>query len=344
MTVRGLVDISEIGPTLTHEHIFWDARQFWDPSEFDDPSLGEQPFEPRFGGLARWNGSAFRDDLHQSPDTDYELVSDEVREFVAAGGSCIVELSSHGLNPYPEALRRLSIDLGIHIVEGCSFYVHAFHPDWVETADVDALEEHLLRNVQQGVDGTDVRPGIIGEIGTSEELQPCEELILRAGARVARKTGLPINVHCHPPKLPVVMRILDILEEEGHDLTHTSLSHLDEISDLDYHQTVLRRGVITGFDSFGQDGYFEPSWKSRSDLAKMRTMVELMELGYEDQLVVSQDMGKKHYLLRFGGMGYDHVLRRIVPRLKSVFGVGHKSIEKLLVHNPRRLLAIANPH
>lgn len=38
--------------------------------------------------------------------------------------------------------------------------------------------------------------------------------------------------------------------------------------------------------------------------------------------LMSQDMGKKHYLLRFGGMGYDHVMRPIVPRLKDSFGAG----------------------
>ncbi len=50
-------------------------------------------------------------------------------------------------------------------------------------------------------------------------------------------------------------------------------------------------------------------------------------------------MGKKHYLLRFGGMGYDHVMRRIVPRLKDSFGLTDELIHKLMVTNPRRLLA-----
>jgi phosphotriesterase-related protein len=116
------------------------------------------------------------------------------------------------------------------------------------------------------------------------------------------------------------------------------VSHLDEISDLDYHVRALERGVTTGFDSFGQDGYFTPTWKSRSDLAKMTTMVALAEMGYDDQLVLSQDMGKKHYLLRFGGMGYDHVLRRVLPRLRGCFGLTDGVLDKLLVSNPRRLL------
>ena len=105
MTVRGPVEPGELGPTLTHEHVFWDAREGWDPSELADPEVGSLPFEARFGGLARWNGSAFRDDLHQSPDTEYDMVAEEVREFVRAGGGCIVEMSNVGLKPSPAGLR-----------------------------------------------------------------------------------------------------------------------------------------------------------------------------------------------------------------------------------------------
>lgn len=106
---------------------------------------------------------------------------------------------------------------------------------------------------------------------------------------------------------------------------------MDEIIDIEYLETVLRRGVIVGFDSFGQDGYFSPTLKSRSDQEKMETLVALIERGYEDQLVLSMDMGKKHYLKRFGGMGYDHVLRRIIPRLRQIYGVTDVVMDKLLV-------------
>lgn len=338
MTVRGPVEPEKLGLTLTHEHIFWDARDGWNPAELSDPHTGDAPFDARFGGPARWNGSAFRDDLHQSPATEYQMVSEEVREFVDAGGSCIVEMTNGGLNPSPPGLKRLSEELDVHIVAGCGFYVHAHHPAWVEDASIDDIEAFLVKEIDEGLGESGIRPGIIGEIGTSETLFPCEERILQASARAARRTGTPVNIHAHPPELPVLMTILDLLESGGHDLRRTSVSHLDEIVDIDYHMKALDRGIITGFDSFGQDGYFTPTWKSRSDLTKMKTMVALIELGYEDQLVMSQDMGKKHYLLRFGGMGYDHVVRRIVPRLQESFGLSDELIRKLMVTNPRRLL------
>ncbi len=339
MTVLGPVSPTELGPTMTHEHIFLDVRHAWSPSdEILDSEAGTRTFETRLAGVSRWNQSAYRSNLVQSPEHDYELISEEVAEYVRAGGGAIVELTVIGLNPEPEALARLSVDLGVHIVAGTGFYVSALHPPWVEEMNVPELADFLLSEVTQGIAGTSIRPGIIGEIGTSETLFDVEERVLRASAQVAVDTDTPINVHCHPPALEVVQRILDILEEEGHPPERTSLSHLDEITDLRYHRAVLDRGPLVGFDSFGQDGYFEPKWKSKSDQAKLETMLALVEEGFEDQLLMSQDMHKKHYLLRYGGLGYNHVLARVVPRMRVTYGADDQLIEKLLVTNPARLL------
>jgi phosphotriesterase-related protein len=344
MTVRGPIDPSDLGATLSHEHIFVDVSERWDPSDLADPRVGAEPMHARHGAAARFSWTAFRDDLCQLHDVDYALIRDEVREFVTAGGNCIVELTNTGLNPAPLALRRIAEELDFHVVVGCGWYVHSLHPEWLETATIDDLEATLRAEVEVGIGGTDVRPGIIGEIGTSVELEPCEERVLRPPPRVAQATGLPINLHCEPPALRVVMQILDVLEDEGHDLGRTSLSHLDEIEEIDYHVRVLERGVLTGFDSFGHEGgYFTPTWRARSDLEKMGTLAALIELGYEDQLLISHDMCRKHFLHRFGGYGYDHVLRRVAPRLRKTFGVSDSAIAKLLVGNPRRLLSIDAP-
>ena len=261
-------------------------------------------------GPARWNNTAFRDNLAFLPDQDYELLVEEVREFHGAGGSCIVDLSNQGIGPFPEATKRLATELEMHVVLGCGFYIHDSHPDWLENASVNDLEDALATELREGILQSGVRPGIIGEIGTSEQLHPCEERVLRAAARVAHRTGTAINVHAHPPDLAVVMRIIDILVgEQEVDADRIYISHLDEIVDVDYHARVLERGVVVGFDSFGQDGYYTPTWKSRSDLEKMTTLAKMVEFGFAAQLVVAQDLGRKHYLRANGGMGFDHVIQ-----------------------------------
>ncbi len=278
-----------------------------------------------------------------SPDRDYLLILEEVGHFKEAGGNCLVELTIEGISPAPAKMRQLSEELDLNVVAGLGFYVHDCHPEWLEDASVERMTEYFLTQLNEGLLDTDVRPGILGEIGTSETLQDCEERVLRASARAGLATGTAVNVHCHPPKLAVTLRIIDLLLEEGLPADRIYLSHLDEIMDLDYHTQVLEKGVVTGFDSFGQDGYFTPTWKSLSDQEKAQTMVSLAERGFEDQLVVAQDMGKKHYLRRYAGMGYDHVLERVIPRMREHMGLSQTAIDKALLETPRRLLTRPDP-
>jgi phosphotriesterase-related protein len=46
----------------------------------------------------------------------------------------------------------------------------------------------------------------------------------------------------------------------------------------------------------------------------------------------------KANLRAYGGMGYEHLLKRIVPTLKSRHGFDDGTIDAMLVHSPRRLL------
>lgn len=342
-TVRGPVPADQIGPVMAHEHVFMSAARFFDPSGLPDPSLGEAPFTAEVSALARWDGHAFRDNMQLTAEQDYELQRDEVAAYVAAAGpgACLVDMTNVGIEPDHEALRRISEETGVHIVSGCAFYVHATHPEWVEDATVDEIAAAISKDATQGFGATGIKPGIIGEVGTSETLQPCEERILRASAQVAIDTGLAINVHCEPPEVEVVHQILDVLESEGHDLGRTYLSHLDEKGELDYHLSVLDRGVVVGFDSFGQEGWFSPTWRARTDLEKAETTVALIERGHLDQLVLAQDVCKKQHLRRFGGFGYDHVLRRVLPRMQETQGITDQQVESMLHRTPLRLLSPA---
>ena len=340
MTVRGEIDVNLLGPTLMHEHLFVDATMFWE-SEDGLPDGATRPMDPKLAGIARWNPSVVLDNLRIDPKDDYALIVGEIAELVAGSGpgTCLVDLSTTPVGPYPEALHRLSVETGAHIVFGTGVYVDAVHPDWVRSASVTQLEDHLEREITEGVAGTTIRAGIIGEIGTSAQTTPSEIQMLRAAAHVGQRTGVSVNIHCEPPELAVVHQILDILEGEGLDPTRTYLSHLDEIADLEYHREVLRRGVVVGFDSFGQDHYFSPTLKARSDLERGSTLMSLIEDGFVEQLVLAQDVSKKTHLKAFGGMGFDHVTQRVVPRLREHARMTEVQAHAMLVDTPRRLLA-----
>ncbi len=69
------------------------------------------------------------------------------------------------------------------------------------------------------------------------------------------------------------------------------------------------------------------------------TIVRLVDAGYGGQLLVSGDLGVRCRLHAYGGWGYDHVLRHVVPLLQAR-GLDDPGIDALLARNPARVLII----
>ena len=169
-------------------------------------------------------------------------------------------------------------------------------------------------------------------------MAPAEEKVLRAAAAVQRATGVGINVH-----LAIFstegLRVLDLLERFGADLSRVCLSHLDERPDPRYHLAVARRGAFLSFDTFGSECAFsESGQREPTDAERLEALWRLLDAGYLDQVVLAQDVCTKMQWHHYGGAGYDHVLRNIVPHL-SRHGLADREIDTMLVHNPARLLA-----
>jgi phosphotriesterase-related protein len=104
---------------------------------------------------------------------------------------------------------------------------------------------------------------------------------------------------------------------------------------------LLKRRFNLGFDTFGRELYMP--WRGRqhpSDAQRIESLAEVLLEGFAEQVVLSQDLAWKHELSAYGGHGYDHVLRAILPRLRAT-GVGDPQIQQMLVRNPSRLLALA---
>jgi len=336
MTVRGPVDPAAIGVTSMHDHIFWDSSSWWNPESFEDQSLVDRPLTMSTSGLARWNALGIRDNLVMSPD-EYETQKAEVAMFVAAGGTCLVDPTCEGLSAQPLLLRRMAEELDFAIVAGAGIYVEHAHPPWVRDASSTVVRDFIFGQVLRGLAGTDVLPGFIGEVGSSNPVTEQEMKVLRAAAQVGVATGTMVAVHLTTPGRHAPM-IVDLLAQEGLPGDRVVLCHMDEVLDLDYHLSVLDRGATVEFDTFGFEGYFARLWKTPSDGEKMTFLAQLVERGYRDQIVVGHDVALKCQLQRFGGLGYDHIPRRIMPALRSHLGLSDADIHALLVGNPRRLL------
>jgi len=297
-TVLGPVPAEEWGITLCHEHLTIDLST-----------------------------------LKQDPDArlaDEDLVAAEVTDYVAAGGRCLVEVTSHGMGRDVEALRRIAKASGCHVVCATGVYHGEWLPPFVHGADVEEIAELFVRELTEGIGSTGIRAGVIAEVGTSlHQVLPAEEKCLRAAARAQQQTGAPIITHCTLGTMALAQ--LDILERAGADLAKVALSHLDLVDDVEYHTTVARRGAYVLYDTVGKVRY-------QPDEVRVRLVLEMVDRGYADRLMLSCDISRTSYLSRRGGHGYKYLLTEFVPRLRRA-GLDESTLQAILVDNPRRFLA-----
>ena len=137
----------------------------------------------------------------------------------------------------------------------------------------------------------------------------------------------------------------DLLTENGVDPAKIVICHSDVEPDLDYITALLRRGVFVEFDDFGKEFYVDPADRGFAggifvqDVERVRVVKQLVDSGYDRQLLITNDLCLKSMLHAYGGWGYEHILEHVVPMLRS-HGVPPQAIDTILVDNPRRLLDV----
>ena len=275
---------------------------------------------------------------------DIDVAVRELDAFAKLGGRTVVDLSCVGLGGQPEQLAVVARRTGLNVVLGTGFYVDASLSDDVRAASVDELTEHLIGDLTEGIGGTDIRAGVIGEIGMSNPLEPVEERSLRAAARASQATGAAISVHtaAHAVEVDSALRAADILGEEGADLSRVIMGHMDTtLHRPDYHRRVVDLGCYVEFDLFGHEFFeSENDFISPGDYAKTKAVSRLIAEGYASQVLLSHDCCFKIQLRTWGGYGYAHLLRNILPRF-VLEGVPESVILGIMTDNPARVLPLA---
>lgn len=349
MTVAGPVPPEQLGHTLMHEHLFIDFSV-----PFDEPDRWRLAGRTRPTGATQvgfYNAPLTMDILGAvtlgAANRDNYLLDDEktaiaeVAELKRHGGGTIVDVTSTGLGRRPEALRRIAQATGVNIVMGSSWYARGWHPAELDVRSIESLTEEIVRDVTIGVDGTNVRSGIIGEVGTGAgPLSPNEIKVVKASGRASRLTGAAISVHA-PGLLKQQPHVLDLLAGEGADLSRVVLGHSDFLADdLPFARQLLDRGATIEFDLLGRPTTVRRRWPSDIELA--RAVVDLIKAGYTDRLVLSHDICTKTSLKAYGGTGYSYIEETFLPYLKRQ-GVTDAQINTLVVENPKRLLTFVAP-
>jgi predicted metal-dependent phosphotriesterase family hydrolase len=307
MTVTGPMPPERLGFTLPHEHT-----------------------------SARPEVAARREQLFDFT-SDPELIIDELRDFRRRGGSCLIDVTSGGLGRDPLWLRDLSTRSGILIVMGAGWYRGDWYPPEarIDRRSVIDLAAEIVFEFEHGVAGSGVRPGIIGEIGTDHGwVSAQEERVHRAAARAACDTGLAVTTHALHSQ--VGLDQLRIFEDEGLDPARVIIGHADSVPSLDYYLAILDRGANVQFDLLGAPG---DAVLEHGEPRLIEIIVELLERGFSDRILLSHDVSANRQLKAYGGNGYTYLQQHFLPSLRTA-AVAEGEIAQMTIENPRRILTV----
>lgn len=309
-TVSGPVEEEDLGLTLPHEHM----RTTSEGARATFPHLYDEQAE-----------------------LDRAVAG--FKAVMERGVKTIVEPTCMDLGRDVHLAQRVVEATGIQLVMCTGVYGsrYTFLPQCFANRDVDDLADAFVHDVEEGMQGTDVKAAFlkcaVDEPGITDDV----DKILRACARASKRTGRPIMSHSHPASR-TGLKQMDVFDEEGVDPTKVVIAHTGDTDDLEYIEELLGRGCYIGMDRYGLD-IILPVDKRNA------TVVELCRRGHAGKMMLSQDyVGTLDWFPpeMVAGMvpkwSFTLVLDEVVPAIKEA-GVTPEHVDAMMIDAPRRWLA-----
>ena len=305
-SVLGPMDTADMGFTLSHEHVLVS-------------SAGIQQIYPEFidrdGTIARG--------------------IDDLKAAHAEGLRTIIDVTTIDLGRDIRMLEEVSRGSGVNII--CATGTWRDIPRVFWTATPDDIAPLYIREIQQGIEDTGIKAGVIKVANDMGGVTPEGEIILRAAARAHKATGVPISTHTWAPERVGEQQVA-VFEDESIDLNRVYVGHSNDTDDLDYLIGLLEKGVWIGLDRYpGRPEVLD--WEART-----QTAYRLIEAGYAHRIMLGHDWSVALLIaLREARKardeanpdGYLFITRRVLPRL-SELGASDDDIYKVMIDNPRR--------
>ena len=308
-TVLGKIKPCEMGHTLSHEHFMMTNNAL------------------RY---------AFPDWLDMQDITEQCVI--EANRLLARGIKTVIDATPINLGRDVMLLREIARKTGLNIIASTGLYYQEM--PWFKASEFieEKMASVLLSEVENGMEGTDSRPGIIKCATEAAEPSEVNRKMMRMTALLQKQSGLPIMTHANAIHKNGLYQ-QEIFAAEGVDLGHVIIGHCDDTNDITYIIDVIKNGSYVGMDRMGVD-FINP-------LANRIVMLEkLIERGYGDRLVLSHDCNVSSDCSRSGGnrfirrgddpnWNFRIITDKVLPELRRR-GVSEETIEDLTVNNIRR--------
>ena len=307
-TVLGPVETQDLGFTLSHEHLATSAagiRQTF-PELIDRTGIIEQ-------------------------------AKATLREAFDEGLRTIIDVSTIDLGRDVEMMKEVSQATGVKIIAATGNHLAVPRP--FEELAPEVIAGLYVREIEEGIESTGIKAGIIKVASDSGGVTPAQEIVLRAAGQASVRTGTTISTHTWSPDR-VGDQQVRILKEEGVDMNRVYVGHSNDDSNMEYLLGLLDEGVWLGLDRFpGGRRAGTALWEERTELTK-----KLIDAGRADRIMLSHDhsVPKARYgaavqeeRFNYNPDGYNFITRKVLPRLKEL-GASDADINQIMVENPKR--------
>ena len=330
MTVQGPADPEPMGRVLMHEHLHSDC---WDWE--NDRMPEEAPISEERRALLMKEAIPYLKKLNDH------------------GGHAFVEATPPPFRAWPDFYVEASRAAGVHIVLSTGFYREVeVGTYWVSEPEgaiwefaregsVGEMAEFCIRELNEGVHGTDVRAGVIKLASSAAEFTEAEEKAFRAGARAQKASGAHITTHCTAHGAEETQ--LRLLDEEGVPLSRVVIGHTaSHLADPDRRKNCLKwmeRGA----------NFLPTNLNVSGDLETWRPLVEaiheVFDAGHGDKLCFGLDWAFVSESGPFGPCSFMppppflYMFTDTLPAFREL-GLTPEEEETIMAGNPQRILPL----
>tara|TARA_Y100000817_G_C16837932_1_gene536626 strand:- start:24 stop:974 length:951 start_codon:yes stop_codon:yes gene_type:complete len=307
-TVLGPIDTSKLGQTLSHEHVIVSS-----------------------GGIPQIYPEFIRRD--ESIKKGIARLSEAKKE----GVDTIVDVTTLDLGRDIRLIETVSRESGVNIICATGTWRDIPRAFWNSTPD--AVASLYIREINEGIEGTGIKAGIIKVANDKGGVTREGEVILRAAARASKSTNTPISAHTWAPER-VGEQQIRIFEDEKVDLNKVYIGHSNDTTDVFYLEGLMDKGAWVGLDRYpGGREIGTPKWEERTE-----TLMKLISDGYGKKVMIGHDWSITLNIAsdensssrnKYNPDDYLFIHRKVIPYLKKL-GATNRQIDDILVYNPKR--------
>jgi predicted metal-dependent phosphotriesterase family hydrolase len=299
MTVTGPVEAGKLGFTLPHEHVM----------------------------------STFGADPARYPDYPLERLLEQVLPYLARvkalGVNALADCTTAFFGRHPELLRRISSESGLHLLTNTGYYAarkHRYVPAHAFQESVQQIATRWVREWQDGIDETGVRPGFIKIAVEQEPLSEMEIKLVQAAILTHQQTGLAIQTHTGD-YAAAALQILDWMEHMEAPSSAWIWVHAHAVEDTAHLLEAAGRGAWISLDGINAE----------NSLHILKQLVALRRAHFLGQVLLSHDGDS--FTIDGGLRPYEYLMTDFIPLLQRS-GFSTAEIRQMTVENPARAFSL----